>query len=199
MVIIHLKRSTFTWARVCFCACDGVSEMLRPPPAKKKEKKKKDVFHCWQFDGMKSSQGYNTVSNGCSSSAWLMRNRCYESLSNTVKLRLLSDSRGGWGGLIPVEAIVHFLTGRRRNRAVLFQLWLCDSCMTTRIVRGYVLFLMAETPLNSFVQHPEGKGKKKKKSTGNEQHDEKDAQAGFFFSCKAAYYESHCFKFAVFL
>lgn len=51
----------------------------------------------WQFDGMKSSQGHDTVCKSCSSSAWLMRNRCYESLSNTVKLRLLSESRG-WRG-----------------------------------------------------------------------------------------------------
>lgn len=94
---------------------------------------------------------------------------------------------GGWGGgLVPVEAIVQFLTGRRRNRAVLFQLWLCDSCMSTRIVRGYELFLMAETPLNGFVQRPEGRGLKKTTKTKTKIHWKwttwrKGRKAGFCF------------------
>lgn len=83
-------------------------------------------------------------------------------------------------GLIPVEAIVQFLTGRRRNRVVLFQLWLCDSCMSTRIVRGHELFFMAETPFNSFVQCPEGRGEKKEIHWKRKQHDE-DAKPEFCF------------------
>lgn len=43
----------------------------------------------------------------------------------------------------------------------------------------WVIFFMAETPFNSFVQCPEGRGEKKK-STGNEQHDE-DAKPEFCF------------------
>lgn len=85
---------------LCLCMRRGFWNTA-PALLRQKEKKgKKKCFlakHRWQFDGMKSSQGYDTVCNGCSSSAWLMRNRCYESLSNTVKLRLLSDSRGVGG------------------------------------------------------------------------------------------------------
>lgn len=50
--------------------------------------------------------------------------------------------------------------------------------MSTRIVRGYELFFMAETPFNSFVQCPEGRGEKNPLET--KQHDE-DAKPEFCF------------------
>lgn len=90
---LHFHLGSFVFVH----ATGFLKHCARPPLGKKKKRKKKKCFlakHRWQFDGMKSSQGYDTVCKGCSSSAWLMRNRCYESLSNTVKLRLLSDSRG---------------------------------------------------------------------------------------------------------
>lgn len=140
------------------------------PPGKKKEKKFFLAKHCWQFDGMKSLQGYDTVCQGCSC------NRCYASLSDTVKLRLLCDSQGWWGsegwgrgaGVIPVKAKVQFLTGWRRYRVVLFQLWLCDSCMSTRIVCGFELFFRAETPLKVLCKVLGRRGKQKKKPTAKQ-------------------------------
>lgn len=182
-----LEELNFHLGSFVFVHATGFLKHCARPPLRQKEKKGKKKSVSWR----------NTVG---SLTVWKARK------DMTQSVKAAAAPRGSWEtdvlnpsakqsgsassltpvgrGLIPVEAIVQFLTGRRRNRVVLFQLWLCDSCMSTRIVRGHELLFMAETPFNSFVQCPEGRGEKKKIHW--KRNNMTRTQSRSFVSCTAA-------------